>query len=195
MLIAFEGLDNSGKTTQAVALANILEQDGYAIHLSKELSSDVGQLLRASFKGVSYSPIMKTLLFAADRQDRLEKLHLKHNSNNTVTIFDRYIHSACVYRQSDGLDVEWILNVNRHNPKLDLGLYIDITGEESTKRNSDKKENIHYSIDQLNGIREGYHRFVMAGELILIDGMREPAVVLADILAIVKAKLNSGNSK
>jgi len=195
MIISFEGLDNSGKTMQADLVARDLSLKGYNVIISKELTTGVGYLLRNSFKGVQYSPIMKTFLFAADRQERLEMLteHLKLQSN--IVIFDRYIHSALAYRLSEGIDEGWILSVNKNTLPVDLGLYIDITSQESLKRNNTKKENIIYSQNQLDTIRNRYLLYVKRGELLLIDGLKSVSDITTKLINVIIKKLKDGSNE
>ena len=185
MIISLEGIDNSGKTTQADLLANRFCSEGFTVIVSKELSTDIGVLLKKSFKNLHYSSVMKTLLFSADRQERLEKLkeHLEIQSN--IVIFDRYIHSALAYRYSEGVDEQWVLNVNKYVPQIDLGFYIDITSEESISRNTTDKDNIFYSQYQLEIIRKRYLTYVERGELALIDGSMNKNDITSEILNVI----------
>jgi dTMP kinase len=188
MIISFEGLDNSGKTTQAALLSSELSRRGFKTVVSKELSTEIGEVLKLGFKSKKYSPIMKALLFAADRQERIEMLH-NDIDNDTIVIFDRYIHSAIVYRKSEGIGEEWVKSINIHVPIYDIGFYLDISPEESKGRNNPEKDNIHYSIDLLTEIRNAYMNFVEKGELILIDGSSEQNEISKEILKHIDALL------
>ena len=171
MIIAFEGLDNSGKTTQAEIIQSYLTSYGKSAILSRELTTDVGILLKSSFNEKPYSALVKSYLFAADRQIRIEEIQLHKNYQNSIIIFDRYKHSAIAYRESEGLDANWISIINKYVLPYDVGIYIDITPEESIRRNNDRKKNIHYDINQLRHIRDIYSHYVSEGELKLINGM------------------------
>lgn len=193
MLISLEGLDNCGKTTQADMISKRLSEKGYNVIISKELTTEIGRLLKNSFKGVQYSPVMKSLLFSADRQERLELLseYIKVESN--VVIFDRYIHSALAYRLSEGIDEQWILSVNKNAPPIDLGLYIDITSHESIRRNNTNKENIIYSQLQLDLIRERYLEYVKRGELLLINGKGDVNDITELLIKLITSKIKGEN--
>jgi len=186
MIIALEGLDNSGKTTQTELLYSALVAEGYNVVVSKELTTDVGKMLKLSFNSNPYSPIMKTLLFAADRQKRIEDFKLSGSLTNSIIIFDRYKHSAIAYRKSEGISRDWVMEVNKYVLPYDLGIYIDISPEESIRRNSDKKSNIHYTIEQLDIIRKEYLYFVALGELHKIDGTMTQSDITEQILMFIK---------
>jgi dTMP kinase len=195
MIIVLEGLDNSGKTTQSILLSQKLSDIGYDIIISKELSTDIGELLKKSFKTKKYSPIVKTLLFAADRQVRLEIIKNHPFTEKSLVIFDRYIHSAIVYRVCEGIEEEWVKIVNRFNPTMDIGFYIDISPEESVKRNTNTKYNIHYTLEQLNKIRNSYLFYVNNGDLIQIDGNRNRDKICEQISELIINKINeNGNT-
>jgi len=187
MIIALEGIDNAGKTTLAQMLTDEFVKVGKNAIVSKELTTEVGKLIKATIKTGILTPISKTFLFAADRQLRIEKLQ-EDNCFDEIVIFDRYLHSAVVYREAEQLDGMWVKNVNKYIPKSDIAFYIDITPEESIKRNTDAKFNIHYSIEHLRRVREAYLNYVELGELILIDGMKNTRDVYGDIIDILRKR-------
>ena len=186
MIIALEGLDNSGKTIIANSLKDVLSKKQNVV-VSKELTTSVGQLIKERIQGEGLSPIDKAFLFAADRQIRFEEL-LRANAFNGVVIFDRYVHSALAYRSAEGVDVEWVRVVNKVFPKSDYSFYIDISPEESIRRNTDTKFNIRYNVDYLSKVRNAYLQFVQAGELYRIDGMRDIDSIQTDIVSFLQCK-------
>ena len=216
MIIALEGIDNSGKTTIAKRLERDLVSKDYNVIISKELTSDVGKLLINKLKNKNVSSICKAYLFAADRQLRLEELgfemvlpaacnqnglsntHRISEDCKTIYIFDRYVYSAIAYRESEGLDASWVEELNRFAPNADLNVYIDITPEESIERNSDKKFNIKYTLKQLELVRDCYLRYVKSGSMLYVDGMRNEDDVYEDvktrILDLVLSKMISKES-
>jgi dTMP kinase len=169
MIVVLEGIDNCGKTTTSEQLSQYFKRTGRSVHISKELTTDVGSLIKNASSTSPFSPIMKTFLFAADRQLRLEEI--EKSNKYDVYIFDRYLYSAIAYREAEGIDRHWVQEINRCIPPFDIGFYIDISPEESIRRNTDAKFNIHYSLEYLSHVRESYLREVKDGNLIMIDGM------------------------
>lgn len=187
MIITLEGIDNAGKTTLAGMLTDEFVKAGKNAIVSKELTTEVGKLIKTIIKTEMLTPISKTFLFAADRQLRIEKLQ-EDNSFDEIVIFDRYLYSAIVYREAEQLDGRWVKDVNKNIPKSDIAFYIDITPEESIKRNTDTKFNIHYSIEHLRRIRESYLNYVELGELILIDGMKDTKEIYDNVIDILRKR-------
>ena len=187
MIIALEGIDNAGKTTLAQRLMNEFINLGKKTTVSKELTTEVGEIIKKKIKTGELTPISKTFLFAADRQLRIEKLR-EENCFDGIVIFDRYLHSAIVYREAEKLDGIWVKEVNRNIPKSDISFYIDITPDESVKRNTSTKFNIHYSLEHLSRVRESYLNYVNLGELIPIDGMKSADDICIEIIKILKGR-------
>ena len=185
LIIVFEGLDNSGKTTLIEKLSDAISIN-YKVKTSKEFDTDIGYVLKSGLKDSKYSPQMKALLFAADRQQRLDELQ---KEDYDIILFDRYLYSAIAYRQSEGLDEKWIRTLNQFNPKEDLGFYIDITVDESIRRNTDTKFNVLYSKEHLTRIRELYLNIVAKEGLIKIDGMKGEVAIKSEVLGIINERL------
>lgn len=185
MIIALEGIDNAGKTSIAEKLMSYFQGMGKQVIISKELTTRVGSTIKESFKNEGLSSISKTFLFAADRQIRIEQLK-EELTNDKIIIFDRYIYSAVVYREAEGVDGNWVKEINRNVPQSDICIYIDITPEESLKRNTDTKFNIHYTLAHLEKVRNAYHKYVNLGEMMIIDGMRAIDDVLKDVIDVIE---------
>lgn len=187
MIIALEGIDNAGKTTLTELLTKEFSKSGKQVTISKELTTDVGKLIKNTIKNGALTPVSKAFLFAADRQIRIEQLERK-NCFDGVVIFDRYLHSAIVYREAEGLDGDWVKEVNKNIPNSDIAFYIDITPEESIERNTDSKFNIHYSKEHLNKVRNAYLKYVEQGELVKIDGMKPLEDICREIIYILEKR-------
>lgn len=187
MIIALEGIDNAGKTTLTELLMKEFLKLGKQVTISKELTTDVGKLIKSTIKRGKLTPVSKTFLFAADRQIRIEQLEEEKRFNGIV-IFDRYLHSAVVYREAEGLEGSWVKEVNKNIPNSSISFYIDITAEESIKRNTDSKFNIHYSKEHLNKVRNAYLKYVEQGELIKIDGMKKTGDICHEIMCILEER-------
>lgn len=114
-LIAFEGVDGSGKTTQAEMLAASLKKDGYQVVLTREPThGPVGQKLQAYLLGPSrhLSPEEELHLFNEDRREHVEQVINPSLEQDKVVITDRYYYSTVAYQGALGLNPNDILAAN-----------------------------------------------------------------------------------
>ncbi len=100
--ITFEGIDGSGKSTQARLLAGVLEQAGHDVVLTREPggsagAEDIRKLLVEGDPG-RWSPETELLLFNAARRDHLERTIVPALAAGKVVISDRFADSTRVYQ-------------------------------------------------------------------------------------------------
>lgn len=129
----------------------------------------------------SLDSILKSYLFAADRYIRMKNIS-QEDMNNKILLFDRYVPSAIAYRMSEGVDKNFILNINSVFPKADIGFFIDITPEESVNRNTDTKFNIKSSVEHLGEVRKAYMPILEENNLIYINGMQSIDQIFHEVL-------------
>ena len=185
MLVIFEGLDNCGKTTLVNLLADYYLKIGVDAEISKEFETNIGIELKNMAKEGTLDPILKSYLFATDRYIRMKNLS-KGDLENKIMLFDRYVPSAIAYRMAEGIDKKWITTINSIFPKADIGFFIDITPEESIKRNTDAKFNISYPREQLEKVRKSYLSIIDENNLIHINGMQPIADIFDEVLAKIE---------
>lgn len=112
MFIVFEGIDGSGKSTQAHLLANRFKSSGIVFVLTREPSSgEIGQRLRSLSSRLS--PEEEFMLFLEDRVDHVRSLIAPALEEGKHVICDRYYYSSAAYQGSRGLDPVGILKKNQ----------------------------------------------------------------------------------
>ncbi|MHB8069807.1 MAG: dTMP kinase [Desulfobaccales bacterium] len=123
-LLALEGVDGSGKSTQARLLAVSLLQQGREVVLTQEPGSGpVGQKLRRYLQGADrhLAPQEELDLFLADRREHVEQVIKPALAAGQIVITDRYYYSSVAYQGALGLDPTWILAENEtFAPRPDL---------------------------------------------------------------------------
>lgn len=134
LFIVFEGLDGSGKTTQAKLLADRLSERGRRVHLTAEpTTGPIGAELRHYLAHrLSFDPRVLPYLFAADRADHLynaESGILAALASGVTVICDRYVLSSLAYQSTEAAR-ELVETLNRDFPPPDLTVYLDVTPEE-----------------------------------------------------------------
>jgi dTMP kinase len=137
-LIALEGIDGAGTTTQARLLADWLSDHGAPASLTREPSGGpLGLLLRdiLSHRTREVDRAALALLFAADRLDHLaaEVEPLLGRGGHVVT--DRYVYSSLAYQSMD-LDLPWVAAINRRAPEPDLTIYLRVDPAVAARRRS-----------------------------------------------------------
>jgi dTMP kinase len=123
-LLALEGVDGSGKTTQARLLAVSLLQQGREVVLTQEPGAGpMGQRLRRYLRGPArrLTPQDELELFLADRREHVDQVIKPALAAGQMVITDRYYYSSVAYQGALGLDPIWILEANEaFAPRPDL---------------------------------------------------------------------------
>jgi len=190
--IVIEGLDGSGKTTQARLLTRALRKNCEAIFTAEPSRGKIGKFIRNRIlygeKRVQ-SPV-EALLFAADRLDHIQKEVIPAVERGCVVISDRYTYSSLAYQGSAGLSTEWIKNINEHALKPDLAIFIDVTPETVLKRLK-RRKSVMENIATQQKVRQVYLKYVETGQLVRVDGEQERKAVANDVLKTVIAFLKA----
>lgn len=134
-LIAFEGPDGSGKTTQRKLFKKWLKSEGYDVVTTKWNSSPlISPVIKERKKARSVSPEEFCLLHAADFRYRLEKLILPALWQGKTVVADRYLFTALARDAARGLELDWLLHVFSPLVWPDLVFYFSVSPETSAGR-------------------------------------------------------------
>jgi len=115
VLLALEGIDGCGKSTQAELLAAALRARGLEVVLTCEpTDSPLGQQIREYFQGPDryLSPKEELNLFMADRREHVAEVIDPPLAEGKIVITDRYYYSSVAYQGALGLDPDRILAQN-----------------------------------------------------------------------------------
>ena len=171
-LIVFEGIDNAGKTTVSRDLATYLRRFKVDVELASEMASPIGAIISDFFQTRRpFSPLLKTLLFAADRAMLVEEIILPSLARGATVIVDRYYYSALVYRQAEGFGLDYVHNVNRVFPRPDITILIDIDPTESARRGLIHRKESYYDTNLLEKVRKAYLDLAPKENFVIVNGM------------------------
>jgi dTMP kinase len=134
-LIAVEGIDGSGKSTQLLLLERWLRTRGYPVHFTEWNSS---RLVRRSMsrgkKKNLLTPTTFSLLHAVDFADRLTYQILPPLKAGMIVLADRYVYTAFARDVARGVHPEWVRQVYSFALRPDLTLYFRVPIEVSLER-------------------------------------------------------------
>ena len=191
LLIAFEGLDQSGKQTQAEQLQIQLNAAGRTVRLISfpDYLTHIGTEIGCALQGErDYGPDVMQLLYVANRYEwKNEIIHEK--VAGTILVCDRYLASSVAYGEAHGLDPAWLLDIQRHLPQPDITVLLDIQPEVSARRKTKDRDKFERDLELLARVRESYLRQAAEGGWLRLDADRDRDLVAADVYAAVKARL------
>src|SRR6266481_1085922 len=136
VLIAFEGLDQSGKQTQAEMLRDRLKQVGRKARLVAfpDYGTSIGEEIARALQGErEYDPDVMQLLYVANRYERRPDLQ-RWLDGGLILVADRYIASSIAYGEAQGLDPSWLADLQKFLPPPSLTIMLDIAPETSVRR-------------------------------------------------------------
>lgn len=202
--IVFEGIDGSGKSTQARLLAARLGEAGVPVHQTAEpTNGPVGTLIRNGFnRRVDLDDRVIASLFVADRLDHITNAHdgmLGIVERGTTVICDRYHLSSQAYQASD-VGGDWIASSNSISTDLmlpDLTVYLDVSPEVALERlASGRTTTDRFEVDErLRAARQRYAEAIgRADEVVVTIDADQPTDELADhVWREVSTRLDLGS--
>jgi dTMP kinase len=190
VFIVIEGLDGSGKTTQATILANKLSAKYKVLCTAEPSHGKIGTFIRQSclYEETRLPTEAEALLFASDRIEHMHNELLPAINEGKLVICDRYIYSSLAYQGSAGLSLDWIKTINARALEPDYALYIDVSPEHVLER-LQRKKSVMETLETQRKVREIYLKYVEKGELILVDGDKPKEQVADDLYLKIEGLL------
>jgi len=199
--ITFEGIDGSGKSTQARRLADHLRSTGRDVVLTREPGGSPGaeEIRRLLVEGAPgrWSPETEILLFTAARRDHLERTILPAIDAGKTVISDRFADSTRVYQgavRSASRELVDTLHETMIGREPDLTLVIDMDPEAALKRGLARRSGEdrfeEFGVDFQHRLREGFRGLLAdhPDRCVLIDGQGAEASVAAEIIRVVEER-------
>jgi dTMP kinase len=200
--ISFEGIDGSGKSTQAKVLARTLMDLGHDVVLTREPGGSVGaeEIRALVLQGDPdrWSAESEILLFTAARRDHLEKTILPALDAGKIVICDRFADSTRMYQGLSRGDLRTLVD-ELHTLMIprdpDLTVLIDLDPKlglsRAKARNTVEERFEDFGISLQEKMRVGFLNLAedYADRFRIIDGLRDIDVVAADVLDVVQKHL------
>src|SRR5262249_46787612 len=191
LLIAFEGLDQSGKQTQAELLRDRLKQEGRKARLVSfpDYGTSIGEEIARALQGErEYGPDVMQLLYVANRYERKPDLR-RWLDGGLVLVCDRYLASSVAYGEAFGLDPAWLVEMQEFLPPPALTILLDIAPQTAASRKAVDRDRYERDLELLARVRDSYHRQAAAGGWVVLDGERPKDAIAADVLNAALAVL------
>lgn len=195
-LITLEGIDGSGKTTQAKLLYEYLKSKGHKVSLYRDPgSTPLAEKIRELIMSFSVDPITELLLFETARSSLVWEKILPDLKNGYIVIVDRFIDSTVAY-QGYGREINLgTVNVLNHiatrERKPDLTFILHVPLDVALSRIGKDKTKFEDK-DFLRKVRDAYFLIQSSQkerQIHLIDASREKEEVFKEIVKIVESRL------
>jgi dTMP kinase len=190
-LIAFEGLDQSGKETQAQMLRERLREAGRKVRLLSfpDYGTSIGEEIARALAGErEYGPDVMQLLFVANRHERREAI-LQWIENGLILLCDRYRASSVAYGEAQGLDPAWLEAIQTFLPPANLTVFLDIEAKTAAGRKTHDRDKYERDLALLERVSDSYRRQATQSDWVRINGERSKEEIAEDVFATVSGKL------
>jgi dTMP kinase len=190
-LIAFEGLDQSGKQTQAERLATALSAAGRHVQLlsfpdyETAIGAEIGRALRGER---NYAVDVMQLLYIANRYEHRPRINAA-TASGAIVVCDRYLASSIAYGEAQGLDPRWLTDMQTHLPQPSLVVLLDIAPEASLQRKRLARDRYERDLALLDRVRASYRRQASQANWQLVDGALPKDEVTQAVFSAVRTKL------
>ncbi len=188
ILIVFEGIDGSGKSTQAeILLERLQEEDFDAVYFREPSKGKWGRKIKKkALHPDSLSPEEELDLFQKDRRENVEKNLKPALKKKRIVILDRYYYSTIAYQGAKGIDEKLIRRMNEEFiVEPDLVFIFDIDPQKGLERieNRKKKDKLFEREDYLVKVREIFRSF-KGEKFVHIDALQSKEEISKEIQEI-----------
>lgn len=201
MLITFEGIDGSGKSTQISLLKEKIIESGKEVHVLREPGgTDISEIIRGILLNpeIEIDPVTEVLLFSSARSQLIAEKVKPFLEKGAVIILDRFYDSTTAYQGygRKSMDLEAIHQINKiasHGLLPDVTFYLRLSLEESAKRTAHmQKDRMEQSgVEFYENVIKGFDQLAETNDrFVAIDASDSVEKVHAQILEKLKPFLS-----
>ena len=195
-LISFEGIDGSGKSTQARKLYEFLKEEGYEVSLYRDPgSTPLAEHIREVIINYTMDPITELLLFESARSSLVWEKIFPDLTSGKIVIVDRFMDSTTAYQgygREINLGTVSILNhIATRGRKPDLTFILNLPSELALQRLKEQKTKFEEP-NYLKKVRDGYLQIFYSEkerDIRLIDASKSEEEVFEEIKTITLERL------
>jgi dTMP kinase len=197
--ITFEGIDGSGKSTQARLLLDHMNNSGVETILVREPGgTNISESIREILLHSSSSQMgdrTESLLMTASRAQLTQEVIIPNIDQGKFVIADRYSDSTLAYQGGGrNLDIEWLIELNNYATFTllpDITFFVDIRPEEALRRQDSDKDRIEgEGIEFQTRVRKTYQILAerFNDRYVIIDGYAEKGDIHQKVLNEMKRR-------
>jgi len=191
-IVAIEGIDAVGKNTHSLMLYEWLRKKGVATAWMSfpDYDTRIGKEIKAFLSsGRAYPKELQHLLFAANRWEKLDEIESRLRAGEAI-IVNRYSESNLAYGVANGLETEWLANLEKGMPKADLVILLDATPRFLTSRRPRGSKDVYEKSSALQSkAQKAYRELARRHHWSLIDASGPVEDVQAAVLKTMRAAL------
>jgi dTMP kinase len=189
-IIVIEGTDKAGKSSQSRMLAEALKVSGMVCVILDfpDYTTPIGMEIKAFLEGKrDYLPEVKHLLFSANRWEKKKEIE-SMLENGTIIVMNRYWQSNLVYGVANGMDINWLLRLDKGLPKEDIMIVILVNPSISAKRAA-MQDAFESNTQLAASAHKNYLKFAKQYKWKVIDGSKSKEQVHQEIMKIIRKEL------
>jgi dTMP kinase len=186
-IIVIEGTDKAGKGTQSRLLMNALKLSGKICIMMDfpDYTTPIGKEIRSFLGGRrSYATEVKHLLLSANRWEKKKDIE-STIENGIIIIMNRYYQSNLVYGVSHGLNLNWLLNLDRGLPREDVVIVLEVSPDISYRRVPKDRDTFEMDRKLLAEVNKNYRKLAKRFNWKLINGEKFSEEVHNEIMGVV----------
>lgn len=191
-LLAFEGLDQSGKQTQAERLLEAFRAAGYRSEFltfpayDTAIGAEIGRALHGER---DYAADTLQLLYIANRFEFRPRIEAWLETG-TMVVCDRYLASSIAYGEAQGVDGRWLTEIQRFLPQPSLTILLDILPDASLTRKQVARDRFERDLPMLGRVRDSYLRQAeRSTDWIRLEGHQDKDAVSNAVISAVRSRL------
>jgi len=187
MLIAFEGIDQSGKATQAARATAWLRARGHDVleTVFPEYSTPTGKLIRSALDEGGLDPLALQMLNVANRAEWSGRIR-NHIAEGGWVVADRWIASGLAYGEAQGIETAGLRMIQGLLPQAGLTVLLDIDPQAAAARKPGGRDRIERDGALLARARSACQRLALDGGWPVVDGSRPREEAAAEIAAALE---------
>ncbi|MFL6309119.1 MAG: dTMP kinase [Nitrososphaera sp.] len=189
-IIVIEGTDKAGKGSQSRMLAETLKTLGKICVILDfpDYTTPIGIEIKAFLESKrDYPTEVKHLLFSANRWEKKKEIE-SMLENGTIVVMNRYWQSNLVYGVANGMDLNWLLLLDKGLPKEDIVIVILVNPSVSTKR-AEIQDAFESDVQLATKAYRNYLKFAKQYRWKVIDGSKSKDQVHQEIMKIIRKEL------